>query len=135
MLTEFRAFIMRGNIVDLAVAVVLGIAFGAVVTALVDGLLMPLIAMVVGEPDFSNLHFTINDAVFAYGAFLTAVVNFVLVAAAIFFFVVKPVQRLNSTGRQEELIEEPPAPSEDVLLLREIRDLLVTAQASRPDGR
>jgi large conductance mechanosensitive channel len=125
MLGEFKAFIMRGNVVDLAVAVVLGVAFGAVVTALVENLLMPLIAAIIGEPDFSALQFTVNDAVFGYGAFINAIVNFVLVALAIFFFVVKPMQRISSLRRQqEEVAAEPPGPSEDVLLLREIRDLL-----------
>jgi large conductance mechanosensitive channel len=124
MLGEFRAFIMRGNVVDLAVAVIMGVAFGAVVTALVEHLLMPLIAMIAGEPDFSGLQFTVNDAVFGYGAFINAVLNFLLVSIAVFFFIVKPVQRLSSMRQREEVAAEPPAPSEDVLLLREIRDLL-----------
>ena len=125
MLGEFRAFILRGNVVDLAVAVVLGVAFGAVVTSLVEHLLTPLIAAVIGEPDFSALQFTVNDAIFSYGLFINALLNFVLVSAAIFFVVVKPMQRVSSLRRQqEEVAAEPPGPSEDVLLLREIRDLL-----------
>jgi len=124
MLGEFRAFIMRGNVVDLAVAVIMGVAFGAVVTALVEHLLMPLIAMIAGEPDFSGLQFTVNDAVFGYGAFINAVLNFLLVSIAVFFFIVKPVQRLSSLRQRQEVVADPPAPSEDVLLLREIRDLL-----------
>ena len=123
-LGDFKTFVMRGNVVDLAVAVVLGVAFGAVVTALVDQLLMPLIAAIFGEPDFSALHFTVNDAVFGYGAFINAVVNFLLVALAIFVFVVKPMQRLTTRSQQNETEAAPPIPSEDVLLLREIRDLL-----------
>ena len=129
MLGEFRAFIMRGNVVDLAVAVILGVAFGAVVTALVDDILMPLVAMIAGEPDFSALQFTINEAVFGYGAFINAVLNFLLVSIAVFFFIVKPVQRLSSLRQREEVAADPPAPSEDVLLLREIRDLLQQRQA------
>jgi len=101
---EFKQFLMRGNVIDLAVAVVIGAAFGAVVTSLVNDLIMPIIAMIFGKPDFSSLTFTINDAVFRYGAFITAVVNFVLVAAAIFFFVIKPINMLMTRARQE-----PPA--------------------------
>lgn len=124
MIHEFRQFLSRGNVVDLAVAVVIGAAFGAVITSAVDDLIMPVVAMVFGEPDFSGLDFSINDAVFRYGAFINAAVSFVLIAAAIFFIVVKPMQRLSSLRKQDEVSAEPPAPSEDVLLLREIRDLL-----------
>lgn len=124
MIQEFRQFLFRGNIIDLAVAVVIGAAFGAVVTSAVDNLIMPVIAMLFGEPDFSGLDFTINDAVFRYGAFINAVVSFVLIAAAIFFLVIKPMERMMSFRKQAETAAEPPAPSEDVLLLREIRDLL-----------
>ncbi len=124
MLKEFQAFVLRGNVIDLAVAVVIGAAFGAVITSLVDNLLMPLIAMIFGEPDFSGLTFTINDAIFGYGAFISAVVSFVLIATAIFFVVIKPIQAATSRRKKDDVIDEPPAPSEDVLLLREIRDLL-----------
>ena len=91
MLSDFKDFLFRGNIVELAVAFVMGLAFAAVVTSLVDDLVMPVIAMLIGKPDFSDLTFTINDAVFRYGAFITALITFVATAAAIFFFVVKPV--------------------------------------------
>jgi large conductance mechanosensitive channel len=94
MLKEFRDFLLRGNIVELAVAFVMGLAFAAVVNSLVNDLIMPLIAMVVGKPDFSDLTFTINDARFRYGAFITVLVQFVSIAAAVFFFVVKPVNAL-----------------------------------------
>ena len=86
-----RHFCCAATSIDLAVAVVIGAAFGAVVTSLVNNLLMPIIAMIFGKPDFSDLDFTINDAVFGYGAFITAVINFVLIATAVFFFVVKPM--------------------------------------------
>ena len=122
LLNEFKTFLLRGNVIDLAVAVVLGAAFGAVVTSLVNNLITPLIAMIFGKPDFSDLHFTINDAVFGYGAFITAVINFVLIAAAIFFFVVKPVNIIMERRKKGE--EPEPDPSEEVLLLREIRDAL-----------
>jgi large conductance mechanosensitive channel len=94
MLKEFRDFLLRGNIVELAVAFVMGLAFAAVVNSLVNDLVTSLIAMVIGKPDFSDLTFTINEAVFRYGSFLTAVIQFVSIAAAVFFFVVKPVNAL-----------------------------------------
>ena len=84
MLKEFRDFLLRGNLVTLAVAFVMGVAFAAVVTSFVNDLVMPVIAMIFGKPDFSDLTFTINDAVFRYGAFLTAVITFVAIAAAVF---------------------------------------------------
>jgi large conductance mechanosensitive channel len=104
MLKEFRDFLLRGNIVELAVAFVMGLAFAAVVNSLVNDLVTPLIAMVIGKPDFSDLTFTINDAVFRYGAFLTALIQFVSIAAAVFFFVVKPVNAL--MGRIRSPVEE-----------------------------
>jgi len=123
MLKEFRTFLMRGNIVDLAVAVVIGAAFGALVKAMVDDLLTPIVAALIGKPDFSDLTFTINDSVFRYGAFLNALVAFVTVAAAVFFFVVKPMNALQERiGRREAA--EPAKKPDDVLLLEEIRDLL-----------
>jgi large conductance mechanosensitive channel len=94
MVREFRDFVLRGNVVELAVAFVMGVAFASVVGAFVSGLITPLIAMIVGEPDLGSLDFTINDAVFSYGAVLNALINFVAVAAAVFFFVVKPVNML-----------------------------------------
>jgi large conductance mechanosensitive channel len=96
MLREFRDFVLRGNIVELAVAFVMGLAFAALVNSFVNDLVMPVIAMVIGKPDFSDLTFTINDAVFRYGAFLTAVIQFVAIAAAVFFFVVRPLNALTS---------------------------------------
>src|SRR3954452_23472197 len=90
MLKEFRQFILRGSLVDLAVAVVIGAAFTAVVNALVKDLVTPIIAAVGGKPDFANLAFTINDSRFAYGDFLNALITFVLVAAVVFFLVIKP---------------------------------------------
>ena len=93
---EFRDFVLRGNVIDLAVAVVIGAAFGAVVTALVEDFITPLIAAIGGQPDFSALDFKINDSVFKYGHFLNAVISFLVVAAVIFFFVVKPMNMLLS---------------------------------------
>ena len=104
MLREFRDFLLRGNIVELAVAFVMGLAFAAVVNSLVNNLLMPVIAMVIGKPDFSDLTFTINDAVFRYGAFITDVIQFVAIAAAVFFVVVKPLNAL--AARLRSPVEE-----------------------------
>jgi large conductance mechanosensitive channel len=94
MLSGFRQFLLRGNVIDLAVAVVIGAAFGAVVQALVKDLLTPLIGAVVGSPDFSALEFTVNGSRFPIGEFINAVVSFVLIAAAIYFAVVVPMNAL-----------------------------------------
>jgi large conductance mechanosensitive channel len=94
MFKGFREFILRGNVIDLAVAVVIGAAFGAVVKAFVDNLITPLIAAVVGKPDFSGLAFTINGSIFRYGLFVNALLTFVLVAVAVYFAVVAPMNRL-----------------------------------------
>jgi len=104
MLREFKQFLLRGNVVDLAVGVVVGAAFGTVVTALVSDLLTPFIAALVKVPDFSGLSFTVNGSRFMYGHFINALISFVLVAAAIFFFVVKPINMLITRSRKE-----PPA--------------------------
>ena len=94
MLKEFRDFLFRGSIIELAVAFVIGVAFGALVTSFVDNLLMPIVAAIIGKPDFRDLTFTIHDSVFRYGAFLTDLISFIAVAAAVFFFVVRPVNAL-----------------------------------------
>ena len=104
MIKEFKQFLLRGNVVDLAVGVVIGAAFGSVVTALVSDLLTPFIAAIAKVPDFGGLLFTINGSQFMYGHFLNAVISFLLVAAAIFFFVIKPMNFLISRSRKE-----PPA--------------------------
>jgi large conductance mechanosensitive channel len=100
-LKEFRAFILRGNLVDLAVAVVIGTAFTAVVTALVRDLITPLVAAIFGEPLFDTLSFSINGSRFAYGDFLNAALTFLLIAAVVFFLVVKPVNLLMARMRTE----------------------------------
>ncbi len=96
----FKEFISRGNVVELAVAVVIGAAFGAVVTSLVADLLTPLVAAIFGQPDFSELNFTINDSQFNYGNFINAVFAFVTIAAAIYFFVVLPMNKLEERRRR-----------------------------------
>ena len=110
MLREFKEFLLRGNLIEIAVGLVLALAFTAVVTSLVEDLITPLIAAVFGQPDFSGLTFEINDSVFRYGEFLNAVVAFVLVAAVLFFVVVKPVNALAArrAGAEEAETRECP---------------------------
>jgi large conductance mechanosensitive channel len=102
---DFKAFLLRGNMIDLAVAVVLGVAFGAVVTAFVGDLITPLIAAIGGNHDFSALSFTINHSRFAYGAFLNALLAFVVIAAVVFFFVIKPVNALMARRKTEPPVD------------------------------
>ena len=123
MLKGFKDFIMRGNVVDLAVAVVIGVAFGAVVNALVKDLITPIVAAIVGKPDFSSLTFTINKSHFFYGDFINAVIQFVLIAAAIYFFIIVPLNVL-AERRNAGKEEEPVSKADDLLVLEEIRDLL-----------
>ncbi|MES2436796.1 MAG: large conductance mechanosensitive channel protein MscL [Patescibacteria group bacterium] len=101
MIKDFKQFLLRGNVVDLAVGVVIGAAFGTVVTALVTDLLTPLIGAIAKVPDFAGLSFTVNGSQFMYGHFINALVSFVLVAAAIFFFVIKPMNYLIAKSRKE----------------------------------
>jgi large conductance mechanosensitive channel len=108
MLTELRDFLFRGNIIELAVAFVMGLAFAAVVNSLVNNLVMPIIAMIIGKPDFSGLTFTINEAVFRYGAFITDVIQFLAIGAAVFFFIVKPVQGMLERTRRTPAEEGMP---------------------------
>ena len=98
---DFKTFLLRGNLVDMAVGIVIGIAFGAVITSFVAGFLTPLIAAIFGKPDFAALTFTINKSVFRYGAFLNALISFVLVAFVLFFLVIKPVNALVARARRE----------------------------------
>jgi large conductance mechanosensitive channel len=106
MLKDFRQFLLRGNLVDLAIAVVVGAAFGAVVTALVKDLVTPLIAAVGGQPDFGDLDFTINGSRFAYGDFLNTLISFVVIAAVVFFLVIRPMNLLLDRMRTEPPVEE-----------------------------
>ena len=123
MLKEFRDFVLRGNVVELAVAVVIGAAFGALVTAFVASFVTPLIAAIGGKPDFSPLAFTINGSRFTYGAFFNALLSFLIIAAVIFFLVVKPLNAVAARRKAHEE-PEPEAQPEDILLLTEIRDVL-----------
>lgn len=118
MLSEFKKFILRGNVIDLAVAVVIGAAFGAIVTSLVNDIIMPLVGIVLGGVDFAGLSATVGSAVVAYGKFIQAIVNFLIVGFVIFLV----VKAINKAQKPKEVA--PAAPPADVLLLTEIRDLL-----------
>jgi large conductance mechanosensitive channel len=119
---EFREFITRGNVIDLAVAVIIGLAFTGIINAIVSGLITPLIGMIGGN-DFSDLDFRINGSTFEYGEVINAVIQFLLIAAAVFFFIVKPINMLNERRRRGEE-PEPEELSDEAALLTEIRDLL-----------
>ncbi|MFC5181813.1 large conductance mechanosensitive channel protein MscL [Actinomadura harenae] len=106
----FKRFLLRGNLVDLAVAVVLGAAFGALVTAFVDSFVGPLLALLGGQPDFSNLNFKISGTVFPYGKFITAAISFLIIAAVVYFFVVLPVAKLLERAKRKEEASEHPCP-------------------------
>jgi len=134
---EFKEFLLRGNVVDLAVAVVIGVAFGAVVNALVKDILTPIVAAIFGKPDFSTLTFTIHKSHFFYGDFINALISFVSIAAAVFFFVVKPInfmierrQRARAAGAEPEAASL----SDEAVLLAEIRDLLRSQRSAGPTG-
>ena len=121
MLKEFKAFLARGNVIDLAVAVVLGAAFGAIVKSLVDDMIMPLIGVIMGGTDFTTLTIQVGDAIIAYGNFIQAIINFVIIAFAVFLFV-RSYNKMQK--KEEEAPAAPPAPSTEETLLTEIRDLL-----------
>ena len=127
-LKEFRDFVLRGNVVDLAVAIVIGTAFTDLVKTFVASFISPLISMFAGKSGLVDLHFSINSADFLYGAFLQAVITFVTIAAVVFFFIVKPMNFLLARVRRKE---EPAsdAPAEDIVLLTEIRDALREGRA------
>jgi large conductance mechanosensitive channel len=128
-LKEFKEFISRGNVIDLAVAFVVGVAFTAVVTSVVEGLVTPLIGMIFST-DYSDMSFTVNDSEFRYGLVLNAVISFLAVAAVVFFLVVKPMNVLKERRRRGEEPVDDAELSDEAVLLAEIRDLLAS-QAGR----
>jgi large conductance mechanosensitive channel len=121
MLREFRQFLFRGNLIDLAVAIVIGTAFGLLVAAFVADIITPIVAAIFGSPDFSGLSFTVNGSVFRYGDFLNALITFVSVAAAVFFFVVKPMNALTAHTAK---------PAEDEVAMRDCPECLSTIPAA-----
>jgi len=127
MLKGFKQFVLRGNVIDLAIAVVIGLAFNAVIQALVRDIVTPLIGAITGKPDFENLIFTVHHSKFLYGDLVNYVIGFLSVAAAVYFLVVSPMNALNQRRRAGK--EEAPVVSEEIALLSEIRDLL-----ARPSG-
>jgi large conductance mechanosensitive channel len=110
MFKGFRDFVLRGNVIDLAVGVVIGAAFGTVVTAFVKDLLTPIIAAIIQKPDFSNLYFTVNNSKFLYGDFINALISFLLIAAAVYYFVVLPVNHLMKRFEKAALPDKKKCP-------------------------
>jgi large conductance mechanosensitive channel len=122
---EFKKFAFKGNVLDLAIAVIIGAAFGKIVSSVVDDLMMPLLGIFLGGLDFTSLEFPVNDTAIKYGAFIQSVIDFLIIAFSIFIF----IRMLNKVKKKEEAKpEQPPAPSNEELLLTEIRDLLKAQQ-------
>jgi large conductance mechanosensitive channel len=133
-LKGFKDFIMRGNVVDLAVAVVIGAAFKAVVDAVVADIITPILAAIGGKPDFRALYFTINGSRFFYGDLINQIISFLIVAAAIYFLIVLPLNKMaerRARRLSEGQVSEPEAKAEDIVLLEQIRDLLQAQQAQQ----
>lgn len=123
MLKEFKEFISRGNVIDMAVGVIMGSAFGKIVTSLVNDIIMPLVGIIIGGIDFTSLSLTISESKVTYGNFIQNIVDFLIVAVCIFFFV-KLVNRLNKFHKKKEEVKEEVKKSNEELLLEEIRDIL-----------
>ncbi|HEX6220616.1 MAG TPA: large conductance mechanosensitive channel protein MscL [Acidimicrobiia bacterium] len=128
MVQEFRDFIARGNVVMIAVGFIMGIAFQGVVNSLVDNVIMPIVAIPFGQPNFDDLTLTVNDSVIMYGSFITATVIFMLTALAVFLFIVKPYNTFTARTAGSEDEVEAPGPTE-IELLTEIRDSLAGRSA------
>ena len=122
-LSEFKEFISKGNVIDLAVGVIIGSAFGKIVSSIVDDILMPIIGVIIGGIDFSDLSITVGSAVVKYGVFIQNVIDFLIVAACI-FFLVKIIEKFNRAKEEEEAAEAEEKKDEQIVLLEEIRDLL-----------
>jgi large conductance mechanosensitive channel len=124
MLQEFRDFLARGNVLDLAVAVILGIAFGAIVTSMVDDIIMPLIGILLGGVDFTSLMLQVGSAQLMYGNFIQALVNFIIIAFVV-FMIIRTIKQVQTRVEKPAPAPAPPPPPADVVLLTEIRDLLM----------
>jgi large conductance mechanosensitive channel len=123
MVQEFKEFIMRGNVLDLAVAVVIGAAFTAIVNSLVADIITPILGVIMGGVNFAGLSVTVGDAVIGYGNFIQAIINFLLVALVL-FFIVRSINAMQRRGAKQAEVATPPAPTAEEVLLAEIRDLL-----------
>ena len=124
MLKEFKEFAVSGDLVATGVALVMALALAAVITALVENVLMPIVGIIFGEPSFDSLTWTVNDSVILYGSFITALITFLAIAFAVFFFIVKPYQAYKARRAAGDEPEPESGPPEDIALLREIRDAL-----------
>ena len=122
-INEFKDFISRGNVLDMAVGVVVGGAFSKIVTSLVDNIIMPLVGIILGGHDFSSLTIRVKDAHIYYGLFIQNIVDFLIVALCL-FIVIKAINKMKNLKKKDEALEEKPVKSEEVLLLEDIRDLL-----------
>ena len=131
MIKGFREFILRGNVVELAVAVVMGTAFGAIVNALVADVIMPLIAAIFGKPDYSKLLWTVHNSKILYGSFITAIIQFLLIALAVYFFIVMPLNYLEQMRKRRQGLPEAPPTETELEVLIQIRDALA-ASGNRP---
>ena len=123
MWAEFRQFIAKGNVIDLAVAVILGAAFTAIVTSLTNDIIMPLIGVILGGVDFATLSIQVGEATVAYGLFIQAIINFILIALVL-FFMIHSINKMQARSKAAEAPAPPPGPSDEVKLLTDIRDLL-----------
>lgn len=121
-IAEFKAFIARGNVLDMAVGIIIGSAFTAIVTSLVNDIIMPIVGVIIGGIDFSGLKVTVGSAAINYGVFIQAIINFLLIALTVFIIIKAPSKAKRKQA--EEPVEEEPAPTPEVELLTEIRDLL-----------
>lgn len=133
LIDEFKKFIMRGNVIDLAVGVVMGNAFSKIVSSLVNDIMMPIIGVIIGGHDFSNLSIMVGSAKIMYGSFIQNIIDFLIIAASIFVFikVINALMRKKEETKKEEKKEEAPKVSEEVLLLREIRDSLKEEKSTK----
>lgn len=123
MWAEFRQFIAKGNVIDLAVAVILGAAFTAIVTSLTNDIIMPLIGIILGGVDFATLSIQVGEATVAHGLFIQAIINFILIALVL-FFMIHSINKMQARSKEAEAPAPPPGPSDEVKLLIDIRDLL-----------
>lgn len=134
MIKGFKEFIMRGNVVELAVAVVMGTAFGAIVNALVSDIIMPLITAIFGKQDYNTLSWTVHHSVIYYGKFITAVIQFLLIAIGVYFAIVMPLNYFEKMRKRRQGLPEAPPSETELELLAQIRDALVASGSGPSSG-